>query len=54
MRDLDLSRQTYIVSVRRNGTAMVPHGSMKLMEGDTVILYSKEKKEQRPEKPDFL
>ena len=42
IRDLDISRQTYIVMVRRNGTMLVPHGDMKLMEGDTVILYSKE------------
>ena len=43
IRDLNISRQTYIVMVRRRGTMLVPHGSMKLMEGDTVILYSKEK-----------
>jgi voltage-gated potassium channel len=48
IKDLDISRQTYIVMVRRHGTMLVPHGSMKLMEGDTVILYSKEKpKESR-------
>ena len=48
IKDLDISRQTYIVMVRRRGTMLVPHGSMKLMEGDTVILYSKEKpKESR-------
>ena len=43
IRDLDISRQTYIVMVRRNGTMLVPRGDMKLMEGDTVILYSKER-----------
>ena len=43
IRDLDISRQTHIVMVRRRGTMLVPHGSMKLMEGDTVILYSKER-----------
>ena len=42
IRDLDISRQTYIVMVRRHGTMLVPRGDMKLMEGDTVILYSKE------------
>ena len=48
IKDLDISRQTHIVMVRRQGTMLVPHGSMKLMEGDTVILYSKEKpKESR-------
>ena len=43
IRDLDLSRQSYIVLVRRRGTMLVPRGSTKLLEGDTVILYSKEK-----------
>jgi len=43
IRDLDISRQTYIVMVRRHGTMLVPRGDMKLLEGDTVILYSKEK-----------
>lgn len=49
IKDLDLSRQTHIVVVRRNGTMLVPHGSMKLMAGDTVILYGKEKQRPRPE-----
>ncbi len=48
IRDLDISRQTNIVMVRRRGTMLVPHGSMKLMEGDTVILYSKERREHSP------
>ncbi len=43
IRDLDISRQTHIVMVRRRGTMLVPHGSMKLQEGDTVLLYSKER-----------
>ena len=45
IRDLDISRQTVIVMIRRRGTMLVPHGSLKLAEGDTVILYSKEKRE---------
>ena len=50
IRDLDISRQTHIVMVRRRGTMLVPHGSMKLMEGDSVLLYSKEKRITTPEK----
>lgn len=42
IRDLDISRQTIIVMVKRNGTMLVPHGSMTLMEGDHVVLYSQE------------
>ena len=40
--DLDISRQTHIVMVQRNGKALVPNGNLVLREGDTVILYSKE------------
>ena len=43
IRDLDISRQTYIVMVRRAGHAIVPNGELVLKEGDTVILYSKER-----------
>lgn len=45
IRDLDLSRQTCIVMVRRAGTMLVPRGSTKLQTGDTLLLYSKEKRE---------
>ena len=41
--DLDISRQTYIVMVQRGGKALVPNGDLVLREGDTVILYSKER-----------
>lgn len=47
IRDLDISRQTVIVMIRRHGSMMVPHGSLKLAEGDTVFLYSKERRESR-------
>ena len=43
IRDLDISRQTFIVLVKRNGTILVPKGDLRLMEGDTVILYSQER-----------
>ena len=42
IQDLDISRQTYIVMVRRDGRAIVPNGKLILREGDAVILYSKE------------
>ena len=42
IKDLDISRQTYIVMVRRDGKALVPNGELELREGDVVILYSKE------------
>ena len=41
--DLDISRQTIIVMVKRNGKVLVPNGDMVLLEGDCVILYSQER-----------
>ena len=43
IRDLDISRQTIIVMVKRNGTMIVPKGELMLLEGDRVILYTQEK-----------
>ena len=43
IRDLDISRQTIIVMVKRNGVMIVPKGELMLLEGDRVILYSQEK-----------
>lgn len=40
IRDLDISRQTFIVMVRRSGTMLIPKGDMVLLAGDHVILYS--------------
>ena len=43
IRDLDISRQTIIVMVKRNGTVLVPKGDLMLLEGDHIILYSQER-----------
>ena len=43
IRDLDISRQTIIVMVKRNGVMIVPKGELMLLEGDKVILYSQER-----------
>ena len=40
IRELDISRRTVIVMVKRNGTMLIPRGDLMLMEGDHVILYS--------------
>lgn len=40
IQDLDISRQTIIVMVKRNGTMLIPRGDLMLHEGDHVILYS--------------
>ena len=43
IRELDISRQTIIVMVKRNGVMLVPKGDLMLLEGDKVILYSQER-----------
>ena len=43
IRDLDLSRQTMIVMIKRNGKVVVPNGNLVLLEGDHVILYTQER-----------
>ena len=43
IRDLDISRQTMIVMVKRKGTMLVPRGSLMLKQGDCVMLYTQER-----------
>ena len=43
IRELDISRQTIIVMVKRSGTVLVPKGDLMLLEGDHIILYSQER-----------
>ena len=40
IRDLDISRQTLIIMVKRNGKAIIPNGDFVLLEGDKVIMYT--------------
>ena len=40
IRDLDISRHTFIVMVRRGKKSLIPNGDLVLHEGDTVILYT--------------
>ena len=41
IRDLDISRQTFIVMVKRDDKKIVPRGSTILQEGDSVYMYKK-------------
>ncbi len=41
--DLDISRKTHIVMVRRDGQALVPNGKLVLREGDKVIYYGRDR-----------
>lgn len=40
VRDLDISRQTLLVMVKRKGGMLIPRGDLVLREGDHVILYT--------------
>ena len=40
IRDLDISRHTMIVMIKRRGRVLIPNGSMVLEERDVVVLYS--------------
>ena len=40
IRDLDISRQTIIIMVKRNGKTLIPKGDLVMMEGDKVIMYT--------------
>ena len=38
--DLDISRKTVIIMIKRNGRAIIPKGGVRLHEDDHVIVYS--------------
>ena len=40
IRDLDISRHSMIVLVKRKNKALIPNGNMILQEGDNVFLYT--------------
>ena len=40
IRDLDISRKTVIILIKRKNKALIPNGDMILREGDTIILYT--------------
>ena len=41
LKDLDISRQTFIVMIKRNNKTIIPKGDFIFHEDDNVILYSK-------------
>jgi len=40
IRDLDISRQTIIIMIKRKDKAMIPNGNFILQEGDKIIMYT--------------
>ena len=43
VKDLDISRQSFIVSVRRGENLLIPRGDTVLLEGDELLIYSRRK-----------
>ena len=43
IKDLDISRQTVIIMIKRGDKTIVPNGNLKMLEGDTVVMYSKKR-----------
>ena len=41
IKDLDISRQSVIVLVKRRNKSLIPNGNMVLEAGDKVFLYTK-------------
>lgn len=42
VRDLDISRQTILVMVKRGNSVIIPKGTTRLRAGDTLLLHTKE------------
>ncbi len=40
IRDLDISRLTIIIMVKRGDNVLIPNGDLRLLEGDIIILYT--------------
>ena len=51
IRDIDISRQSYILMVKRSGAAHIPNGSMVLHDGDEVFVLSKDKAAREKQNP---
>ena len=51
--DLDISRQTFIVLVDRDGRMITPRGDLVLQENDKVLLYTKENIRKYQQEPLF-
>ena len=46
IKNLDISRQSFIFMVRRKGKAILPNGSLVIKAGDVVLLYEKHVKNE--------
>lgn len=46
IKDIDISRLSYIIMVKRNGTVYIPNGDLVLQEGDQVFVLNKERRKR--------
>ena len=46
IRNLDISRQSFIFMIRRDGRAIIPRGKTTIKAGDTVLIYEKHLKNE--------
>lgn len=54
IKDIDLSRQSFIVLIDRNSKMLIPDGDLVLRAGDVVLLYTKESKSKYEEEDILL
>ncbi len=53
IRELDISRQSFIVLIDRMGRMLIPDGELVLKEGDKILLYTKENINKYRQEPLF-
>lgn len=53
IKDIDLSRQSFIILIDRNKKMLVPDGELVLMAGDIVLIYTKENRNKYAEESLF-
>lgn len=49
IKDLDISRKTIIVSIKRKNKILIPSGDMKIKYGDALIIFAKHDNDTRIE-----
>ena len=53
IREIDLSRQSFIVLVDRKNKMLIPEGDLVLQEGDKLLIYTKESKKNYDDDTDY-
>ena len=54
LKELDLSRQSFIVLVERNRKMIIPEGELVLRAGDRILMYSNKERELIEDKSDYI